>query len=459
MKHIRISLIGAGMISAKHLAAYQEIPEAQVVAVCSRTQQSAARCAEEWNIPDFCTDVQAMLARDDIDAVDICVHNNLHAPYAIAALRAGTHVYCEKPLAGSYADGLAMVEAARETGKTLHIQLGTLYETATRAAKRLVDGGALGELYHARTVGFRRRNRPFVDGYGSADFAQKQYAGGGALYDFGVNHIALLLYLMGLPTPTRMSGRLYQKIAMDEQRRLESRYDVEEPSVGFVRFDNGATMDLFESWAAHLDSMDPSVLLGSKGGFKLDPFSFHTTSATRSWTAPAIWRAWNPLAPHPALKYAYTSSEKHWIAALLGQVPLLPTAEPALRTMLIQESIVLSSKLGREVTAEAAAAASVSTALKVQRNIFDSAKQQLRGAVRVWGEIRRPAQCRLLRKRAAYRRWASWIRWRHPTAAPAACRCPDWPPAPTCPPELQNPGVFHRRKTPGRNGAGRRRRL
>ena len=277
MKHIRISLIGAGMISAKHLAAYQEIPEAQVVAVCSRTQQSAARCAEEWNIPDFCTDVQAMLARDDIDAVDICVHNNLHAPYAIAALRAGTHVYCEKPLAGSYADGLAMVEAARETGKTLHIQLGTLYETATRAAKRLVDGGALGELYHARTVGFRRRNRPFVDGYGSADFAQKQYAGGGALYDFGVNHIALLLYLMGLPTPTRMSGRLYQKIAMDEQRRLESRYDVEEPSVGFVRFDNGATMDLFESWAAHLDSMDPSVLLGSKGGFKLDPFSFHTT--------------------------------------------------------------------------------------------------------------------------------------------------------------------------------------
>ena len=111
-----------------------------------------------------------------------------------------------------------------------------------------------------RTVGFRRRNRPFVDGYGSADFAQKQYAGGGALYDFGVNHIALLLYLMGLPTPTRMSGRLYQKIAMDEQRRLESRYDVEEPSVGFVRFDNGATMDLFESWAAHLDSMDPSVL-------------------------------------------------------------------------------------------------------------------------------------------------------------------------------------------------------
>lgn len=186
MDTVRIGLLGAGMISQKHLNMYAQIPEAQVVAVCSRTQQSAERCAQQFGIPNVYTDYTAMLQRDDIDAIDICLHGNLHASAAIQALQAGKHVYCEKPLAGSYYDGKAMLDAAAASGKTLHIQLGFLYRPYARAAKRLVDGGALGEIYHARTVGFRRRNRPFVDGFGSKDFVNSKTAGGGALYDFGI---------------------------------------------------------------------------------------------------------------------------------------------------------------------------------------------------------------------------------------------------------------------------------
>ncbi len=118
-----------------------------------------------------------LLKRDDIDAVDVCLHNNFHAPITIAALRAGKHVYCEKPMAGAYADALAMAEAARETGKMLNIQLTTLFAKEARAAKRLIDDGQLGQLYHARSVGFRRRGRPFVDGYGSPSFVQKKDLG------------------------------------------------------------------------------------------------------------------------------------------------------------------------------------------------------------------------------------------------------------------------------------------
>lgn len=364
MDKVRIGLIGAGMISDKHLNSYQNIPEAEVVAVCSRTRQSAERCASKWNIPHIYTDFHELLERDDIDAVDICLHNNLHAPVSIAALQAGKHVYCEKPLAGTYKDGLTMLQMAKECNKTLHIQLGFIYRPYARAAKRLVDSGALGEIYHARSVGFRRRNRPYVDGYGSPDFVQRKYAGGGALYDFGVYHISLLLYLMGLPHPTRMSGQLYQKIPMDEQRRISGQYDVEELGVGFVRFDNDVTMDLFESWAVHLDSMDPSVLLGSLGGIKLEPFSFHTTLGDTELDCTGDLEKmnfrWTNTEPD---EYAYTSSEAHWIAALLGKVPMIPTAELALQTLLIQEGITLSSKLGREVTAEEVIAASGTTAL------------------------------------------------------------------------------------------------
>ena len=231
---------------------------------------------------------------------------------------------------------------------------------------RLVDGGALGEIYHARTVGFRRRNRPFVDGFGSKDFVNSKTAGGGALYDFGIYHISLMLYLMGMPAPRRMSGQLYQKIAMDEARRLESGFDVEELGVGLVRFDRQVTMDLFESWAVHLDQMDPGILLGSKGGLKLEPFSFHTTICDTELDCTGDLEKMNFrwLNTQP-LEYAYASSEAHWIAALLGRVPMLPTAQLALDTLLIQDGIRLSSQLGREVTAEETIAASVSTAAAI----------------------------------------------------------------------------------------------
>lgn len=366
MDKIRIGLIGAGMISEKHLKAYTGISEAEVVAVCSRTQQSAERCANAWKIPNIYTDFHELLKRDDIDAVDICLHNNLHTPVTVAALRAGKHVYCEKPLAGSYADGKTMLDTAAACGKTLHIQLGFLYRPYARAAKRLVDGGALGELYHARTIGFRRRNRPYVDGSGSADFVHRETAGGGALYDFGVYHISLLLYLMGMPQPRRMSGQLYQKITMDERRRQESGYDVEELGVGFIRFDNEVTMDIFESWAVHLDDMNPSVLLGSKGGLKLEPFSFHTTLCDTELDCTGdlekMHYRWMHTQPY---EYAYAGSEAHWIAALLGHVPMLPTAELALNTLLIQDGVSLSSRLGREVTAEETIAASVPAAIEL----------------------------------------------------------------------------------------------
>ena len=366
MEKVRIALIGAGMITGKHLSSYQKIPEAEVVAVCSRTRQSAERCAQQWNIPEACTDIQALLARDDIDAVDICLHNNLHAPVTIAALNAGKHVYCEKPLAGSWADGKAMLDAAERAGKTLHIHLGFLYRTYARAAKRLIDGGALGEIYHARTVGFRRRNRPFVDGIYGKDFVHKEFSGGGALYDFGVYHISLMLYLMGMPKPLRMSGCQYQQIPMDEARRVESGYDVQEMGVGFVRLDGGRSMDVFETWAVHLDKMDPGTLLGSRGGIKLDPFSYHTTMCDLELDCTGdlekMEERWQHI--HP-LEYAYSNSEAHWIAALLGRVPMIPTAQLALDTLLIQEGIDLSGQLGREVSAEETIAASRPTALQI----------------------------------------------------------------------------------------------
>lgn len=375
MTNIRIGIIGVGQIGKQHIEKYSSIPGAELVAVCDVNLAEASRVAEHYGIPHACSDFRELLQRDDIDAVDVCLHNNFHAPVTIAALEAGKHVYCEKPIAGTYADGKAMVDAAEVSGKQLHIQLFTLYQKETKAAKTLIDGGMLGKLYHARSTGFRRRNRPYVDGYGTPYFTRKETAAGGALFDMGVYHIAQILYLLGNPEVETVTGKLYQETDMLQERREKSGFDVEELGTGFVRFAGGLTLDIIEAWAVHMGDFEGSSIAGSKGGVRLPseqagggtrPFTFHNTVCDMDMDSTLdlgmMDLRWHRIRDN---EDAYDSSQEHWIAALQGRVPLLPTADIALRTMLISEGIYLSDQLGREVTAEEVIASSHSTAVQV----------------------------------------------------------------------------------------------
>lgn len=363
---VRVGIIGTGQIGQVHMKNYRALEGVEIAACADIDEAAARRAADLYRIPSVYTSVRDLLEQRDIDAVDVCLHNNLHAPATIAALDAGKHVYCEKPMAGSYRDARSMLEAARRRSRYLHIQFSTLYSDETRAARELVDQGELGEVYHARSTGLRRRGRPYVDGYGTPSFVRKQSAGGGALYDMGTYHIAQVLYLMGNPAVERVSGKTYQEVDMDPKRREASGYDVEELAVGLVRFAGGATLDIFEAWAAHLDAVEGPALLGTKGGVRLHPFGFFKSFGHLDVNGTVNLEAsrfrWNHVRGDGA---HYASSQAHWVAALRGKVPLLPTAEIALRTMLISEGIYLSDRLGREVTAAEIEEASASTALSL----------------------------------------------------------------------------------------------
>ena len=350
---VRIGLIGAGQRGQQHLENYQQVPGAEIVAVADINESLARSVAARFDIPHVYTDYRELLRRDDLEAVDICLHNNLHRPVAVAAMQAGMHVYCEKPMAGSYADAKIMYETAQALGRKLAIQLYTLFRPETRAAKLLIDEGCLGELYHARSTGFRRRGRPYVDGYGTPTFVQKRHAAGGALYDMGVYHIAGLLYLLGNPEVARITGKTYQKTSMDAKRGTSSGYDVEELGLGFVHFTNDITLDIIESWAIHLDGFEGSSLVGTLGGIRLEPFGFFHNIADLELSSAVnldqIAYRWKNVHEGGDV---YDSAGHHWIAALQGRVDLLPSAELALNTMLISEGIYLSDQLRREVTAD-----------------------------------------------------------------------------------------------------------
>lgn len=346
-------MIGCGQIAQSHLRTYQSIPNAKVVACADINLEAAQRSAQEYGAEWSGSDFRQMLAEVELDAVDVCLHNNLHQPATEVALAAGKHVYCEKPIAGSYVDGLAMVQAAKKAGLKLHIQLSTLYSDETRAAQQLIADGELGHIYHARSSGFRRRGRPYVDGYGTPSFVQKRNASGGALFDMGIYHIAQVLHLLGNPTPERIVGRTFQEVDMDPARREKSGYDVEELALGLVRLEGGIALDIIESWAILLDKFEGSYLVGSKGGVRLSPFGFFKSFGNLDAYATmdlgnAAFRRKNVDEEGDV----YANSQAHWVAALQGRVELLPTAQIALNVMLISEGIYLSEKLGREVTSE-----------------------------------------------------------------------------------------------------------
>jgi predicted dehydrogenase len=358
-KDIRIGVIGTGLIGKKHIAKYADIPGANVVAACDLDAQELAAAAKRFDIPETYSDYHELLARDDIDAVDVCLHNQLHRPVSVDALEAGKDVYCEKPIAATYADGLAMIETARKTGRKLHIQIGTMFSNTTRVAKAMIDQGKLGEIYHGRAYVNLRRTRPYIDGGATAPFVRKDTAGGGALIDWGIYVICQTLYLMANPKPTRISGQVYDRIPMDPRRRAESGYDVEEMGAGFVHLQNGATLDVMAAWALNMDSRSCCSVAGAEGGIVMPPFFarepmklIHNDGhleMTTSVDADKAARRWSILEGQAD---AYDSPQHHWVRVLQGKVDLLPTAEVALNMILIAEGIYRSAELGREVTAD-----------------------------------------------------------------------------------------------------------
>ena len=363
---VKIGIIGVGQIGKNHLRKYRDIEAVEVIAASDVNEAELARVADEYGISNTYTNFRELLGREDVMAVDVCMHNNLHAPATIAGLESGKHVFCEKPIAGSYVDGKAMVEAAARTDRLFSIQLATLFAKETKVAKEMIDDGRLGRVYHARSTGYRRRGRPFVDGYGTDNFVKKEVASGGALFDMGIYHIARMLYLMGLPEVERVSGKTYQETGMYEDRRASSGYNVEELGMGLVRMAGNVTLDIIEAWAIHLDAFEGSYVVGSEGGIRLDPFGYFTTMSDVEVDSTAALNSADTRRHRVnENEDAFDSPQHHWAAALQGRVDLLPTAELALKTMLISEGIYLSNKLGREVTVDEIEANSVSTALDI----------------------------------------------------------------------------------------------
>jgi predicted dehydrogenase len=390
MKELRIGIIGTGAISNLHAQVWKQIPGVTVVAGCDIDKPKLEAWGAKYGITDLYTDYRQLLARDDIEAVDVCVHNNLHTPLAVAVMKAGKHCYSEKPMAGSYIDAKTIYKAASTYGVKLAIQCSSIFNNQTRIAKQFVEAGKLGKVYHVRSLAHRRIGRPGVDFPLSTDFYSKEIGGHGPVFDIGTYHISQMLYILGLPRLESIYGTAHQGFYMDERLLNGKKYEVEDLGVGLARFENGLSMDIYQDWALNMDEIGHCFIAGSIGGLKL----LNIDAYGGKLANPELYAQQHPdleffgiedglmidkkincglnefveLRLNPNMIW-FDNNQYQWAAYLRGDLTdetRVNTPLITLNTTMVMEGIFISDKLGRSVTAEEIDALSESTALRQQ---------------------------------------------------------------------------------------------
>jgi predicted dehydrogenase len=271
MSVIRLGIIGTGNIGREHIKGFRDTEGAEVAAVTDAHLPGAERAAREFGIPQVHVNAGELIKDESLDAVVIGVPNKYHAELAVAAMDHGKHVLLEKPMAVSLADAQRIVHAQRRTGKIVMISHQLRWHWTVMAVKAQAERGAFGRIYHAKVAWLRRKGIP---GWGTW-FTRKEESGGGPLIDIGVHMLDLALHLMGDVKPVSVFGATYAEFGPRKKGigtwgtpNWDGYFDVEDLATAFVRMEDGSTLTLDVSWAAHTDAEQSHAihLFGSEGG-------------------------------------------------------------------------------------------------------------------------------------------------------------------------------------------------
>lgn len=286
---MKIAIIGCGAIAnGAHIPAYMKNPEAEIKYFCDIIPERAQAAVEKYGCGTAVTDYHDVLTDPEVVAVSICTPNLMHSVISIDAMRAGKHVLCEKPTARTYAEALEMQKVQHETGMTLNIGVCNRFNDSVRRIKQYIDDGKLGTVHHVY-VSFRAHRS--IPGLGGA-FTTKAIAGGGALIDWGVHYLDIVMYCTGDPTPKTVTGEAFCKLGKDmpnyvyknmwaeNTKDLNGTYDVDDSVTALIRT-SGPVITVNGAWAQNIGVADQYIdFMGDKGGIRLNyggNFTYYTS--------------------------------------------------------------------------------------------------------------------------------------------------------------------------------------
>ena len=273
-KKVRVGIIGTGWIAEAHMQSYLNQPDVEIVAGADLVEGKAAAFFEKFGVEAKCYGSHKEMLDDEslkLDAVSVCTYNRTHAECAIYALQKGINVMLEKPMCVTLEEAIEIRKAEKESGKVISIGFQPRLDENMKMIKKIVDSGALGDVYYIQTGGGRRRGIPTPFG---TTFIEDKTAGIGALGDIGCYSLDMVLNAVGYPKPLTVSG--YKSDFFGKQPstypthpEYADKFGVDDFAAAFVRLEGGIVLDFRIAWAMNIDTPGDTVILGTKGGLRI----------------------------------------------------------------------------------------------------------------------------------------------------------------------------------------------
>jgi predicted dehydrogenase len=270
-KKLRVGIIGTGGIANAHMRSYlrllEETDAIEIVGGSDIVPGRARAFFDKYEQPGAKTfDNNEDLLALGLDAVSVCTYNSTHAECTLAAIKAGAHVLCEKPMSVTLDEALAMYKAAKKAKKILTIGFQPRFDPNMNLVREIVGSGVLGDIYYIQTGGGRRRGMP------GGTFIRKELSGLGALADIGCYSLDMVLSAIGYPKPLTVSAYASNYFGTNPKHHPEAEhFNVDDFSVAFIRLEGGIALDFRMSWAMHMDAMGDTMFMGTEAGLKIKP--------------------------------------------------------------------------------------------------------------------------------------------------------------------------------------------
>ena len=263
---IKVGIIGCGKIAqVRHIPEYAANPHAEVYGFYDINQARAEELAKKYGGKAFAS-YEELLADPEIEAVSVCAANHAHAEISIAALKAGKHVLCEKPMAISLEECEAMVAAAKESGKYLMIGQNQRLAKAHAKAKELIEQGAIGKVLTFRTIfGHGGPETWSVDPGKNVWFFDKTKAAMGAMADLGIHKTDMIQYVLG----SKIVKTQAVLTTLDKRDATGSLIGVDDNAICIYQMENGVIGTMTASWTYYAAEDNTTVIYGTKGELRL----------------------------------------------------------------------------------------------------------------------------------------------------------------------------------------------
>lgn len=343
MSKTKVALLGSGFIADIHIESYHRfVPDAEVVAVYSRTPERAKTFAAKHGIQLWFSDLDKVIHESGCEVVDVCLPNCLHARATITAAKAGKHIIIEKPLSLTLEEADEMIATCREHKRKLMYAEELCFAPKYERVRKLVQEGAVGKIFQMRQC--EKHSGPH-----SSWFYDVSQSGGGALMDMGCHGLAWFRWMLG-GRPKALSVYAHMSTLLHKERTRG-----EDNSICIVEFEGGAIGVAENSWAKHGGMDDRIEVYGTAGVSYADLFvgnsalTYSETGYGYAMEKAGSTKGWTFTIFEEAFNQGYPQELKHFIECVREDKQPVVTGEDGRAVLEMMYAAYHSARIGQKV--------------------------------------------------------------------------------------------------------------